>query len=53
MLRNVFRPHREEDPGAWRKLHNEELCRIGLLLKKYESGDQMKDEMDGSCSMYG
>jgi hypothetical protein len=26
VLRRIFGPERDEVPGEWRKLHNEELC---------------------------
>jgi hypothetical protein len=54
VLRKIFRPKRNEVTGEWRRLHNEGLYDLYLLLTKYYSGDQIeKNEMSGACGMYG
>jgi len=54
VLRRIFGFKRDEVPGDWRELHNEELNDFYVLLTQYCSGDQIeKNEMDGACSTYG
>jgi len=54
VLRGIFGPKREEVTGEWRKLHNEKLNDLYLLLTQYFSGDKIKNnKVDGACSMYG
>ena len=51
MLRKIFAPKRDEIPGEWRKLLNEEL--YGLYSSPY-SGDQIKkNQLGRACSTYG
>jgi hypothetical protein len=53
VLRKIFRPKRKEVTREWRRLHNEGLHVLYLLLTKYYSGDQIgKNEMGGACGMY-
>jgi hypothetical protein len=52
VLRKIFRPKRNEVTGEWRRLLNEGLHVLYLLLTKY-SGDQIeKNEMGGACGTY-
>ena len=54
VLRKIFRPKRNEVTGEWRRLHNEELYDLYLLLTKYYSGDQIEmNEMGGACGVCG
>jgi hypothetical protein len=53
VLRRMFGSKRDEVTREWRKLHNEELNDLARLTQ-YSSGDQIeKNEMGGTCSMYG
>jgi hypothetical protein len=53
VLRRIFGPKRDEIPGEWRGLYNEEL-KWSVLITKYYSGDQIKkNEVGGACSTYG
>jgi len=53
VLRRIFAPKRDNVPGEWNRLHNEELCG-SVLLTKYYSGDQFeKNDMGGACGTYG
>ena len=45
--RRVFGPKRDEVTGEWRKLHNEELTQY------FAGGKIEKNEMDGTCGVYG
>jgi hypothetical protein len=52
-MRNIYGPRRGEVTGAWRRLCDEELF-YSVLLTKNHSGDKiMKNEMGGSCGLYG
>jgi hypothetical protein len=54
VLRKVFGPRRDEVTGEWRKLHNEELNDLHVLLTKCYSSDQIKkNEMGRACNTYG
>jgi hypothetical protein len=50
VLRKIFGPKMDEVAREWRRLHCKELWSV---LIKYYLGDQIKDEIDGACSMYG
>jgi hypothetical protein len=53
VLRKIFRPKRNEVTGEWRRLHNEGLHVLYLLITKYYSDDQIeKNEMGGACGIY-
>jgi hypothetical protein len=53
VLRGVFGPKRDELPGEWRKLHNEELHDL-YSPTHHCAGDKIeKNEMGGLCSADG
>ena len=47
MLRRIFGPKRDEVPGEWRKLHNEELNDLYCSLNIIPSDQIGKNEMGG------
>ena len=53
MLRRIFGPKRDEVPGEWRKLHNEELNDLYCSLNIIPSDQIGKNEMGGARGMYG
>jgi uncharacterized membrane protein len=54
VLRRIFGPKRDKVTVEWRKLHNEELNDLRVLLTKCYSSDQIKkNEMGGACNTYG
>ena len=54
VLRRLFGPKRDKVTGELRKLHNEELNDLHVLLTKCYSSDQIKmNEMGGACNTYG
>jgi hypothetical protein len=54
VLRRLFGPKRDKVTGEWRKLHNEELSDLYVLLTQYCAGGQIeKNEMGGACGAYG
>ena len=54
MLRKKCGPEGDEVTEGWRKQHNEKLNCFVLLIKYYNSGDQIKkDEMGWACGTYG
>jgi hypothetical protein len=50
---NVFGPKRDEVTGDWRKLHNEELSDLLLLIQYCAVGQIEKNEMGVACGTYG
>jgi len=42
VLRKVFGPKRDEVTGEWRKLHNEELNDLSVLLTQYCAGGKIE-----------
>jgi len=53
VLRRIFGYNRDEIRREWRQLHNKKLNELARLTH-YSSGNQIeKNEMDGTCSMYG
>ena len=54
MLRRIFGPRRDEVTGEWRRLRNEELNDLYVLLAQYCAGDKIKkNEMGWACGTYG
>jgi len=54
VLRRIFGPRRDEVTGEGRRLHNEELNDLYVLLTQYCAGDKMeKNEMGWACGAYG
>ena len=54
VLRRVFGPKREEVTGEWRKLHNEEMNDLYVLLTQYCAGGKIEtNEMGRACGAYG
>jgi hypothetical protein len=54
VLRKIFVHKRDEIPGEWTKLHNEELRLIICTSHHMFFGDQIeKNEMGCACSTYG
>jgi hypothetical protein len=52
VLRRVFGPKRAEIKGGWTKLLSH-LYYFFLLFTKHCLGDQIEDEMGGTCSTCG
>jgi hypothetical protein len=54
VLRRIFGPKRDKTIGAWRKLHNEELCNLypSPYIPNYNN-DVKEDEMNRACSTHG
>jgi len=54
VLRRIFGPRRGEVTGEWRRLHNEVLNDLFVLLTQYCAGDKIeKNEMGWACGAYG
>jgi len=54
VLRGIFGPKRDEVTKEWRRLHNEELNDLSVLLTLYCAGDKIKKkEMGWACGAYG
>jgi hypothetical protein len=53
VLSRILGSKRDEVPGEYRKLHNEEFNDLYILLTIYLSSDKIKNEMDGACSTHG
>ena len=51
VFRRILGPKRDEVTRKWRKLHNEELKDLVLLIQ-YCSGDQIENKMGAACSTY-
>ena len=54
VLRRIFGPRRGEVTGEWRRLHNEVLNDLFVLLTQYCAGDKIeKNEMGWAYGAYG
>ena len=54
VLRKIFGPRRGEVTGEWRRLHNEVLNDLFVLLTQYCAGDKIeKNEMGWAYGAYG
>jgi hypothetical protein len=53
VLRKIIGPKRDEVPGEWRKLHNEELRDLYSSPSIVRIIRVEEDEMGGSCSTDG
>ena len=53
VLRRVFGPKRDEVTVEWRKLHNEELSDLYVLLTEYCAGGKIEKNEMGACGAYG
>jgi hypothetical protein len=54
VLRRIFGPRGDEVTGEWRRLHNEELNDLYILLTQYCAGDNIeKNEMGWARGAYG
>jgi hypothetical protein len=53
VLRQIFRPKREEVAGGWRRLHNEELYKLYTSPNTVRVIKKKENEMGGACSTNG
>ena len=54
VLRRIFGSRRDEVTGEWRRLHDEELNDLYVLLTQYCAGDKIeKNEMGWVCGACG
>ena len=54
VLRRIFGPRRDEVTGEWRRLNNEELNDMYVLLAQFCAVDKIeKNEMGWACGAYG
>jgi hypothetical protein len=53
VLRRIFGPKRDEEPGGWRKLHNEELHNLFCLRSIIRMIESKRKRCEGPVALKG